>query len=46
MIVVTVIFTALICGTVIWMLHGIGRILMYEDQKNAIKDEDDFPPAR
>jgi hypothetical protein len=45
MIIVTVFFTAFFLGTVIWVLHGVGRILMYEDQKDAIEEEDDFPPA-
>jgi hypothetical protein len=46
MIVVTVFFMALIFGTVIWVLDGVGRILMHEDQKDAIEDEDEFPHAR
>jgi hypothetical protein len=46
MIVVTVFFTLLICVTVIWMLHGVGQILMYQDQKDLDEDDDIFPPAR
>lgn len=35
---ITVFFTILIAGVVVYLFHGIGRILMYQDQKN----EDDF----
>jgi uncharacterized integral membrane protein len=46
MILITAIFTLMITGTVIWMLHGIGRILMLQDKKdsNEVEDDDLSPP--
>jgi hypothetical protein len=35
---ITVFFAILIAGVVVYLFHGIGQILMYQDQKN----EDDF----
>jgi len=49
MILITAIFTALITGTVIWMLHGIGRILMIQDKKDSYEEdyeEDDLSPPQ
>jgi hypothetical protein len=45
MILVATIFTVLITCTVLWMLHGIGQILILQDQKDSEKIDDDFPSA-
>jgi uncharacterized integral membrane protein len=37
-ILITLFFSFLIAGVVVYMLHGIGRIIMYQDKK----DEDEY----
>ena len=37
-ILITAFFSILIAGVVVYLLHGIGRILMYQDKK----EEDEY----
>jgi hypothetical protein len=39
-IVITIILTALVAGVVVYMLHGLGQILMVQDKKDEETDDD------
>jgi hypothetical protein len=34
--------TLLVTGTVIWMLHSLGRIIMFQDKKEEEETDDYF----
>jgi hypothetical protein len=41
-ILITLFFSLLIAGVVVYLFHGIGRILMYQDQKDEDENDENF----